>query len=364
MYWDRLGHGEDAQQEPDRVWGTRWRMSTWDKLVLACLAGLAGLDSHDNSDGVHVSIWGASAGSITTGGLFTAPSVGWPVTITANLDDDAPAVEPPATGSRNDDPVQKTKQVAVPKVTIFGFASTYDGEDSSVFECRVEPANVPCSSYQWSWECDSPSFNDPQVTFTRPSEQSTKIQNTRWYSTTPSPGTSSSANYKIYCTVEFDGFSLVNESPAFSSVKVYSIGGFCTPPGIIGTPYFSYIETNGSFICTGVNDFHRKGPEPHNNYLTTSQFYPKVQGHELQHEEDFNGFDNHLFYEESELSALITGLNTNSFNELALTVGEKITQYLVSEAVEFNSLENEFETRAYAVSDEIGPAFVYQHCGL
>lgn len=52
------------------------------------------------NDGVHVIQWQASAGSITPGGSFTAPSQGGQtVTITATLDDDAPSVEPPATGA-------------------------------------------------------------------------------------------------------------------------------------------------------------------------------------------------------------------------------------------------------------------------
>lgn len=75
--------------------------------------------SSEVGDGVQVTGWSASAGSITAGGSFTAPAAGGQtVTITATLDDDTPAVEPPATGSRDDASVQKTKQITVIKVKI------------------------------------------------------------------------------------------------------------------------------------------------------------------------------------------------------------------------------------------------------
>ncbi|MFC1461382.1 hypothetical protein ACFLQR_02545 [Verrucomicrobiota bacterium] len=68
-------------------------------------------------DDVSVTGWKSSAGTITAGGSFTAPAEGGQyVTITATNDDAAPVVVPPATGSRDDTPLEKTKQVAIIEV--------------------------------------------------------------------------------------------------------------------------------------------------------------------------------------------------------------------------------------------------------
>ncbi len=98
------------------------------------------------ADGVHVTGWSASAGSITSDGVFTPPSEPQYVTITATLDDDAPPV---SSGSRDDAPLNVSTQIAVVRVESIqpdpkaNLQEIDDGDDNPKTRIFVVPIAIP-----------------------------------------------------------------------------------------------------------------------------------------------------------------------------------------------------------------------------
>ena len=243
-----------------------------------------------------------------------------------------------------------TCTVTVIKLEIKNYTDiTYDGLNSGLLTCRVLPEIIEPSSYAWSAKWSIPAYNDPQVAFENPSGESTIIQNAHWYSTTPSPGTGAAAFYKIYCMAKVNGISISNEIPAIFCVCVYQPGGACNPPSL-GPLIIDCMPTNDYYIVTGIVEWNRTDAQITNRYLSTSQFYSKVQAHEQKHKDDYdNGFDGHVFMQQDEFAPMIIGLTNATIQGLDAMVRVKYEEYNTKEIAEMRSLVGVMEARAYAV---------------
>ena len=153
-------------------------------------------------DGVHIIKWEATDGSISADGSFTAPSEGGQyVTITATLDDDAPSVVPPATGSRDDGTVQKTKEVAIVEVAAITVDEQVVEVDNEVtFTATTDPAGYE-DLLEWSGGGDPATDSGP--TFT------TKWADTGEYTVTASCGTSSKSTNVFVVKLETETWATI-----------------------------------------------------------------------------------------------------------------------------------------------------------
>jgi hypothetical protein len=239
---------------------------------------------------------------------------------------------------------------------------TYDGLNSGSLMCKIDPDAITPSSYAWAAKWPEPAYNNPQVSFQCPAEQSTTILNAWWYATTNDPHTKDAAFYNIYCTVQINGAVYSNSVPASFCVDVYRPqGGWCDPPSLGDIVGYNYVETNGCYVVTGVNVWPKVNALLHNKYTANSQFYPKVQAHEQKHKDDYdNGFDGHVFCQADEFAPMIIGLTNAALGGLDTMVGTIFTLYHTAEDIEMNSVLSTLEDRAYAVSDAIQPFYVYQ----
>lgn len=256
-----------------------------------------------------------------------------------------------------------TTTVTVVKVDVENYTvPTYDGEDSGILVCNVQPSGITPDSYQWLASWPTPAYNNPQGTFEQSAKQVTRINNAWWYATTTDPCTHHTAVYDVYCTVNINGITCSNSVPADFEVKVHwPEAGKCEQPDIQGFEYDA-IETNGYWMVTGIVAWNRTDAQIHNYYSMDSQFYTKIQAHEQQHKDDFdNGFDGHVFMKQAEFEPMIMGMTNSTLAGLEAAVYAQYSDYKNSEVIEMNSLiPTPMEDRAYAVSDAIAPFYVYQ----
>jgi len=248
----------------------------------------------------------------------------------------------------------------------------YDGlSTEDYFECEVTPTDLEPSSYSWLAAWETPAYNNPQVTFTLPTQSLTRMKNAWWYATTTNKCTQETAAYDIYCTVEINGHICSNVTPALFYVEVggsYNeelgryVGGICHSPSYEGQVHYDIMETNGYYMVTSVAEpWNRINAEVELFHPSTSQFFNKVQAHENQHKSDYNnGFEEYVFIHADEYAEIVVGFTNATLDGLESMLWDEMEQYLLDEVELIDSLQDVLEERAYSVSDPILPFYVYQ----
>lgn len=247
-----------------------------------------------------------------------------------------------------------------PNVSIAGPSSAIDG---TTVTFTADVRNGTPTGYQWSFTAPSGAGNNPQVNFTAPTGATTDAK-AHWfaYPNRECPATSTGSTYKIKLTVTFSDRSPITKEKSFT-VTVPDPAGYVAPPTISGGPSYGFSPQRNLWVITGPGSMQRVASTRVINVPTASQFFNKVEQHELKHEEQYaTGMLSDLYTVSSLFSVLSTITGTSETN-LISNVNQATTNWYNQQNSVLQGRLPAAEKEAYIVSDPIAPRYIYQNCG-
>lgn len=186
--------------------------------------------------------------------------------------------------------------VTPPKVEIEPSNMTVtESLDSGEFTCKVTPTPTGAVTYKWTWKAPAGAGNNPDVIFSNPTGQKTKVKKSRWFAKPDSNWASSTGSnaqyYELSCEVTLSSgiAPIKSDTPGKLEVIVDWERAEQKNPNFDGMVEISDRIVNGQteWFVSGIGDFKRLVPQPVVQMSNTSQFYNKVKAHEDYHHQQW-----------------------------------------------------------------------------
>jgi hypothetical protein len=245
-----------------------------------------------------------------------------------------------------------------PQISISGAQRIYDG-DYGNFGVTVQRGNPLW--YSWSYAAPPGAGNNPSVTFSNPEDELTETDG-HWFASPDSACAPRYANYDVTGTTGFQTGPLSDTAGLTVSVP-WIVGGETYPPTLI--PHVSYAFVDGLWRVLPQTYFVRTNPFVYMYVPATSQFRSKVLLHEFHHQDQYQaGGISHLnedLWNPTEARAAVINLTHATEAGLNNLIAGILNTYLATqEYVDQQVRWEEAEAEAYAISDPIAPAYLYQ----
>ena len=266
--------------------------------------------------------------------------------------------------------------IYVVKAEITGITATEDGHDGPTIELELTPDTVTATAYQWTFTPESGNSSyGPTVNFGSPTAAETDLGKATWYTTisgTCSTSAQREPSYTINCDVSIEGvaFTDVIEGGVEWKIELPKKGGYTVPIKMPNSD-MPYNKINEIIFAQDENDYYyvhdmgncKYGP---GNIVVEVEglFVDKVEAHEYEHLEHAEEiFDNDELYD------AVKNLKNKDLNALVADVNEKLISKVLAHAEEWNKqfedsgkpyYQQPGEIRAFNVSDQVDPKFVYQ----
>jgi hypothetical protein len=220
------------------------------------------------------------------------------------------------------------------------------------------------SAYQWSYKAPNGSANNPKVTFSDATSNSTSVTSAHWFANPDNPCSASlDAPYTISCAITLS-------SGKKKTVKTtLVVNAYWFPAGqvdpneatIAGAPGQS-VDENGIWHVNGMGTLRRVIPTKHVFIPSTSQFFGKADAHEQAHVDHWNvGQLFGALFQPEDFFNRVKDFTAASQGELIDKITAETNKYIDEQRDLYNHAED--ERQAYAVSDAIDPKYLYQFCG-
>jgi len=342
--WDTNGYYCGGQQAPYQVYPSIWDSSD---------QSVATVDYNGLATGI-------------TGGYATI-SCYWDVTYWEWDDIDESCNE-------TDAPFEGENCLLALDVQMSAAQSINDGGTAS-FNVTTSGTNgyVGVQSYAWSFTAPSGAGNSPNVTFTAADAASTNTDG-HWFAKPDQPCAPASnpsaywnAVYTIKCNVTFTNGKHKSKQTTLTVNSYWGDPGHVNPneAGISGAPHQA-VDQNGVWYVDGIGNLARVIPTKVVNIPTTSQFYAKTNAHEQAHVDHWALGAGNLYgdvFIPLDFYNRVKNFTAASQIELITKMAAELATYTNEQVAIIGPRHATDEQQAYAVSDQVAPAYVYQFCG-
>ncbi len=249
-------------------------------------------------------------------------------------------------------------QTVNPAISISSAQTIYDG-DYGYFDVTVQLGDP--SWYEWSFDAPSGSGNDPWVEFSTPYYHFTETDG-HWFASPNSACAPRYATYNVTATVGFQTGSL-SDTAGLTVTVPWNPGGETYPPTLIPHVYYAFVDDRWRVLPKTT--FQRTNPFVYLYVPSTSQFRNKVLAHEFHHQDQYQpGGISHLnedLWNPEEAYDAVINLTHDTEDGLNNLIAGSLWTYLATQAyIDEQVRREEAEAEAYAISDPIAPAYLYQ----